>query len=271
MKWLRLVVNMDNRRKAAWPPGERLEWRPARDGMARKKPEISDERAAARGAGARAPRKRRSPDEARTHLLDAAEHLLSEHGPDAVGLRDVAQEAGVSHGLITHYFKTYEGLVEAVFTRRTQRIAERVLSSFAQMQAVPSADALVELMLSIASEPLHLRLVAWAMLSGRALQADFLPGRERGLRPIADAIHKAASAEAKQRGTPAPSRDDADYALLLMLGAAYGWGIGHVPFLASLGRKGTPRTDREVKKRLMTMVRALLAPGVPASRTSSDP
>lgn len=206
------------------------------------------------------PRKRRAPEEAKALLLDAAERLFFERGPDAVGLRDVAREAGVSHGLITHYFKTYEGLVESVLGRRTARIAERVVTRFAEMQQAPSANELVDLLLAIVSEPIHLKLVAWAMLSGRAQQADFVPGRRHGLRPIAEAIHKAASLEAETRGTPVPSRDDVDYAVLLALGSAYGWGLGKAPFLAALGRKGSARTDDEVMTRLKTMVRALIAP-----------
>lgn len=206
------------------------------------------------------PRKRRSPEDARAHLLESAARVFLERSPDAVGLRDVAREAGVSHGLITHYFKTYEGLVEAVFNRRTAQIAQRVVTRFAAMGDAPSSDAIVELMLSVVSEPLHLRLVAWSMLTGRALQPDFIAGRQHGLEPIAEAIHSAATSEAKRRGTRAPSRDDVDYALLLAIGAAYGWGLGKAPFLAALGRKSTARSDQEVMSRLATMVRALIAP-----------
>jgi len=202
---------------------------------------------------------RRTPEVARAELLDAAERLFAERGPDAVGLREVAGEAGVSHGLITHYFKTYEGLVEQVLLRRTSRVADAVLTRL-QAQGAPSAVDLVQVLISSVSDPIHLRLVAWSILTGRAQRADFLPGRERGLRPIADAIHEAAVREAEQRGSPRPSIDDVDYALLLALGATYGWGLGKVPFLAALGRKGTVRNDQEVTTRLITMVRALLAP-----------
>lgn len=206
------------------------------------------------------PRKRRSPDEARTLLMDAAERVFLERTPDTVGLRDVAAEAGVSHGLITHYFKTYEGLVEAVFNRRTQRIMERAIAFVADMKSAPTALALIDLMLGVVTEPIHLRLVAWSMLTGRALQPDFIAGRKQGLAPIAAAIHKAAVDEAKQRGTPEPSRDDVDYALLLAIGAAYSWGIGKGPFLSALDRKLTPRSDQDVMARLRTMVRAIIAP-----------
>jgi AcrR family transcriptional regulator len=225
-------------------------------GMAAKKRAIAGEKTKL----AAEPRKRRSPDEARTLLMDAAERVFMERTPDTVGLRDVAGEAGVSHGLITHYFKTYEGLVEAVFTRRTHRVTERAISFVAEMKGTPTAAGLIDLMLGVVTEPIHLRLVAWSMLTGRALQADFIAGRKQGLEPIAAAIHKAAVEEAKQRGTPQPSRDDVDYALLLAIGAAYSWGIGKGPFLSALDRKLTPRSDQEVMTRLRTMVRALIAP-----------
>jgi len=225
--------------------------------MAARKRAIAGEKAV---KAAPEPRRRRSPEEARTLLMDAAERVFLERTPDTVGLRDVAAEAGVSHGLITHYFKTYEGLVEAVFARRTRRVMERAIAFAAEMKRAPSAGALVDLMLGVVTEPIHLRLVAWSMLTGRALQADFIAGRKHGLEPIAAAIHKAAVEEAKQRGTPQPSRDDVDYALLLAIGAAYSWGIGKEPFLSALDRKLTARSDQEVMARLRTMVRALIAP-----------
>jgi AcrR family transcriptional regulator len=205
-------------------------------------------------------RRRRSPDEARAELLDAAERVFSERGPDAAGLRDVAREAGVSHGLITHYFKTYEGLIEAVFVRRTQRIASGVVGRLQAASTELSAMDLVRGMIQTVSEPVHLRLVAWAMLSGRAQRVDFMPGRERSLRPIADAVHEAAVREAERARKTAPSRDDVDYALMLALGATYGWGLGKAPFMAALGRKPTLSVDEEARARLELMLQALLSP-----------
>ena len=71
-------------------------------------------------------RKRRSPEEARRLILDAAEHVFSERGPDAAGLKLVAAQAGVTHGLVTHYFRTYDALVEATMERATTRARERL-------------------------------------------------------------------------------------------------------------------------------------------------
>ena len=66
----------------------------------------------------RCKRARRSPEEARALILEAAERVFATHLPDVVGLKDVAREAGVSHALVTHYFGTYSALVEATLERR---------------------------------------------------------------------------------------------------------------------------------------------------------
>ncbi len=47
----------------------------------------------------------------RDEVLEAAETLLAAHGYDALRLRDVSEAAGVSIGLIQHYFGTRDGLL----------------------------------------------------------------------------------------------------------------------------------------------------------------
>lgn len=44
-------------------------------------------------------------------LLDLAEQTVADSGPDAVGLRDVARRAGVSHAAPVHHFGSREGLL----------------------------------------------------------------------------------------------------------------------------------------------------------------
>jgi AcrR family transcriptional regulator len=214
----------------------------------------------ARRVPARSGPRRRAPEEARAELLDAAEALLSERGPDAVGLRDVAQKAGVSHGLITHYFKTYEGLVESVFARRSQRIASDVTARLERAGGAPAALELVQLLLATVREPLNLRLVAWSMLCDRAHERDFLPGRAQPLRAVADAVHRAASSRAEQAGRPPPRQEDIDYAIVLALSATYGYGLGRMQFLHALGRKPTAATDEVIATRLTEMLQVILAP-----------
>ena len=53
----------------------------------------------------RKPRRRRSPDEARREALVTARALLIEGGPNAVTLKAVADEIGVTHVNLIHHFR----------------------------------------------------------------------------------------------------------------------------------------------------------------------
>ncbi|HKU43217.1 MAG TPA: helix-turn-helix domain-containing protein [Polyangiales bacterium] len=198
--------------------------------------------------------KRRTPEEARELLMDSAETLFGQRGPDAVALRDVAREAGVSHGLITHYFETFDGLVEAVLARRARRIAADVVARLQRAAGAPIANELVTTLLAAVSEPAHLRLVAWAVLSGRWQSLDFLPSKQHGLRAIADTVHAAATRRAEAAGVRPPSMEDVDYAIVLALSATYGYGLGKAVFFRALARKPGKHTDAEVMQRLGAML-----------------
>lgn len=68
-------------------------------------------------------------DRRRTEIVDAAEYLIALHGYDALKLRDVAQQAGVSIGTIQHYFVTRNDLL-----RNTVRVAsERRAGQWSQL------------------------------------------------------------------------------------------------------------------------------------------
>lgn len=54
-------------------------------------------------------------DVARERILRVAARALAEHGFDKVRMRDVANAAGVSIGLIQHYFETRDGLFRDAF------------------------------------------------------------------------------------------------------------------------------------------------------------
>jgi AcrR family transcriptional regulator len=67
-------------------------------------------------------------DERRAELLEAAVRAVRRLGFERMRLRDVAQEAGVSIGLLQHYFETREQLGREAFAaacgERAQRFAE---------------------------------------------------------------------------------------------------------------------------------------------------
>lgn len=80
---------------------------------------------------------RRTPEEARRVILDAAESVIARNGPGGLRLQEVAEAAGVSHPTILHHFESREGLMKAL-NRRTLDNLGAVLS--AQMNS-PSASS----------------------------------------------------------------------------------------------------------------------------------
>src|SRR5580704_8287440 len=57
-------------------------------------------------------RVRRTPDQARRLILDAAQAAIARTGPEGLRLQDIAAAAGISHPLILHHFGSRGGLAQ---------------------------------------------------------------------------------------------------------------------------------------------------------------
>jgi AcrR family transcriptional regulator len=73
-------------------------------------------------------------------ILDAAVTVISRRGVDRARLADVAEQAGVSLGLVQHYFRTRERLLVEAFRREQERISAIWLSA-----VPPGTDPLLRL------------------------------------------------------------------------------------------------------------------------------
>lgn len=62
----------------------------------------------------KAPRRRRPPAEMRAQAIQAARELLRAEGPQAITLKAVAIQAGVTHGNVTYHFGTVDALHTAL-------------------------------------------------------------------------------------------------------------------------------------------------------------
>ena len=192
------------------------------------------------------PRVRRDPEEARRTILDAAERIFAERGPDATGLADVAREAGVSHALVSHYFGTYDGLVDAVLERRALKVREGVFADLANDAAPPDPGALLEQLWAWVSDPVTLRLAAWASLSNRSAD-DYFPARVKGLRKVADALEARLPA-AKGR------RDDLEFVIAASVALAFGYSLMRPAIAVSLGRKPSEAADKAFRARVLELL-----------------
>jgi TetR/AcrR family transcriptional regulator, repressor for neighboring sulfatase len=201
----------------------------------------------------RGPRRRRAPETARLEILDAAERVFVEFQPDQVGLKDVAREADVSHALITHYFGTYAGMIEAVLERRIRTLRETMLTRMREAGALARPAELLTVLFRGLEDPVHLRLTKWMLASERPSAAHAFALRDHGLQLVA---HQVAAA-LEPRATP-EQIGKIEMALLAAVASAYGYAIGKYALAGALGRQSSIDLDNEVLKTVAAMVETYL-------------
>jgi TetR/AcrR family fatty acid metabolism transcriptional regulator len=65
-------------------------------------------------------------EDRRRRILDAAVKVFARKGYHTSRVGDIAEEAGVAHGLLYHYFESKEALLEAVFRETWAQIVDAV-------------------------------------------------------------------------------------------------------------------------------------------------
>jgi len=167
--------------------------------------------------GAAPKRVRRTADEAKRVILDAAQALISSTGPGGLRLQDIAAEVGLTHPVILHHFGSREGLMRALNERILDDLRQRLTATLANASA-PSpdlVDRLLENVFTVFKGGLAQRLV-W--LGADAVPADDPPAAIFG--SFVDAMHE-------QRlnvlpSDPAPRRADTEMLVYLVTVAALG-------------------------------------------------
>ena len=67
-------------------------------------------------------------EDKRRQLLDAAVRVFARKGFHASRVGDIAEEAGVAHGLLYHYFKSKDQVLETVFQENWSLLVARIES-----------------------------------------------------------------------------------------------------------------------------------------------
>ncbi|GAB7106409.1 TetR/AcrR family transcriptional regulator [Streptomyces phaeofaciens JCM 4814] len=119
-------------------------------------------------------------EERRTDIAEALLRVAARRGLHAVGMRDVAAEAGVSLRLVQYYFETKEKLLLYGLRHLAGRFGERVTARIRAAGDDPGPRAMIEAMLGAAlptdeeSRTFHLVYTSYAVLSvtDRALAAQ---------------------------------------------------------------------------------------------------
>lgn len=109
--------------------------------------------------------------ERRTEIAEALLRVAARRGLHAVGMRDVAAEAGVSLRLVQYYFETKEKLLLYGLQHLAERFGERVTARVRAAGHNPGPRAMIEAMLRAAlptdeeSRTFHLVYTSYAVLS----------------------------------------------------------------------------------------------------------
>ncbi len=82
---------------------------------------------------------RETPEERRRQLGEAALRCIRRHGNAGVSVRQIAAEAGVTQGLITHHFGEINELVAYAFDLMSEGLLREILSAVDAAEATPQA------------------------------------------------------------------------------------------------------------------------------------
>ena len=201
---------------------------------------------------ANAENQRRPRDREKTieHILDAAEKLLEERGPDGFGLAELGKTAGISFGLIHHYFGGKEGLLRAVLQRALGRMGDeirRIEESGGYMQ--PDAPAVLVVFDTFTNRPGFARTVAWGLLTGLITSEEIA----NEFRRDAEAVE--AMIDHFRDEAPPHIRDDASYIALLIMSSVLGFNLMRPLLTSAFG--WTQEHDADMKRVLASAMAGL--------------
>ncbi|HLY56714.1 MAG TPA: TetR family transcriptional regulator C-terminal domain-containing protein [Stellaceae bacterium] len=83
--------------------------------------------------------RRESPEVRREGLVDAALRCLARDGHDGVSVRRIAAEAGVSVGLINHYYASIDELIAHAFETLARDLVRKLLDRVGEAPSSPRA------------------------------------------------------------------------------------------------------------------------------------
>jgi AcrR family transcriptional regulator len=113
-------------------------------------------------------RRRRSAAVAQQEILDAAQRLLSQGGPDAIRLQDIALDVGISHPTILHHFGSRDGLIRALDARAIHGLTGDVARILRSESDFRSEELVNRLAQTMDQQGLARLIALWAMRGSKA-------------------------------------------------------------------------------------------------------
>ncbi len=217
-----------------------------------------------------APKKRirRTAEEARKLILDAAEERLANGGPEALRLQDIAADVGISHPAILHHFESRDGLVLALTVRTLQSLRNALLEVLAEVDLQnPNVEAVLASVFGVLSDRGLARLIAWVVLSGRLVPDEVGRNSEEAqlLKEISDAIHALRLKAAADHGLPSSEPQDTMFIVYLVAAAAFGDAVFGLPLIEGFGvtPEDQPQVQRDFRRWFADLIGAHLTADLP--------
>lgn len=194
----------------------------------------------------------------RDRLLEAATALTIERGFDAAGIREIAERAGVSSGMIAYYFGSRRGLYEAMFERAVDSLSSNLAM---ELDALPPDGDPIETLIrahttAIAAEPWILQLIAREVLAREGSLREHFK-KHVGPKPLG--LVRRAVTDAIRRGALRSDLDPTLTLFTLLSLTAFPYLIGSV-----LGDQLDIELDDTFRERMVEHNLALIARGLRA-------
>lgn len=165
---------------------------------------------------------RRTAEEARRLILDAAEERLASQGPEGLRLQDIARDIGISHPAILHHFESREGLVRALISRANSQLRDKMLTALGGGHTSADAADHIGHVFEALSDRGTARLLSWLLLTGRATENS---PTHNIMGEIVEALQARRAEYAAAKGLPAPDQEDTLFMAMLTANAAFGEAI----------------------------------------------
>jgi AcrR family transcriptional regulator len=213
------------------------------------------------GTGTR--RRRRTAEEARHAILEAAQKRLAECGPEEIRLQDIASDLGISHPAILHHFGSRDALMLELSRHALRALNADLVSALRGSSDRDLASMLDRVFVTLGDRG-HARLLAWSLLTGRISTGDEESGDDgrHTLRDIAEAVH-ARRVELAGAGEEV-ALEESVFAVQLVAAALLGDALMG-PMLRRSAGLGTPGESERFRAWLAHRVGDLLVP-----RSSSE-
>jgi len=197
-------------------------------------------------------RKRRSAEEARQAILEAAEKRLVADGPGAIKVQAIARDLGVTDPAIHYHFGSQEGLVEALIRFGGRRLKDGVREAVRSWDR-DSVDVrqLVELIRETYGDRGYARLAAWMALAGWTSRGGGMYDE------LVERVHRARVRRRDPRG-PGLEREDTRHLVVLLNLVLFADAISGSAFRRSVGLSADRAAGERFRKWFIDVVEGYL-------------